>query len=128
MASKKKNRATTSNNLPTVRLGSRVRCTHDGVEGRIVWWNAVSVKIKWDDGEQVTWKRDSLATRPIEILGDDGDQSAAPATPAAAEPHPAAEPTATTEQTQEAPVTMPAATEATAAEREPTPTEPVATE
>ena len=26
----------------------------DGVVGRIVWANAVSVKIRWDDGEQVT--------------------------------------------------------------------------
>jgi hypothetical protein len=125
---KKNTAATTGGNLPTLRIGSRVRCTDDGVEGRIVWANAVSVKIKWDDGEQVTWKRDSLATRPIEILDDDADQSAAPATPAATEPQSEAEPTATTEQAQEAPVTMPAATEATAAEPEPTATEPVATE
>jgi hypothetical protein len=128
MASKRKNRATTNSNLPAVRLGSRVRCTDDGVEGRIVWCNAVAVKIKWDDGEQVTWRRDSLATRPIEVLGDDGDQSAAPATPAAAEPQPEAEPTVTTEHAQEAPVTMPATTEPTAAEPEPTATELVATE
>jgi len=67
MASKKKNKAS-SEHLQTLRIGSRVRCTDDGVEGRIVWANGVSVKIKWDDGEQVTWRRDSLATRPIEIL------------------------------------------------------------
>jgi hypothetical protein len=79
MASKKKNRATNSSNLPAVRIGSRMRCTDDGVEGRIVWANAVAVKIQWDDGEQVTWKRDSLATRPIELLDNEGDQSAAPA-------------------------------------------------
>jgi hypothetical protein len=66
MSIKKKTAATT--NLPALRIGSRVRCTEDGVEGRIVWANAVAVKITWDDGEQVTWKRDSLATRPIEIL------------------------------------------------------------
>jgi len=31
------------------------------------------VKITWDDGEQVTWRRDSLADRPIEILAGDED-------------------------------------------------------
>jgi len=128
MASKKKNRATASSNLPAVRLGSRVRCTDDGVAGRIVWCNAASVKIKWNDGEQVTWRRDSLATRPIEVLDDDGDQSAAPATPTAAESQPEAETTVTTEQAQEAPVTMPAATEPTATEPQPTATELVTTE
>jgi hypothetical protein len=74
--SKKKNAST---NLPTIRIGSRIRCTDDGVTGRIVWANAVAVKIKWTDGEQVTWKRDSLATRPIEIL--DADDSAQTETP-----------------------------------------------
>jgi hypothetical protein len=127
MASKK-NRATTSGNLPAVRIGSRVRCTDDGVAGRIVWANAVAVKVRWDDGEQVTWKRDSLAERPIEILAADEDPSAAPATPAATELQPQAEPTATTEPTPEAPTTMPIGIEPTAAEREPTATEPVASE
>jgi HB1, ASXL, restriction endonuclease HTH domain len=128
MTSQQKNRATTSSNLPALRLGSRVRCTDDGVEGRIVWANGVAVKIQWDDGEQVTWKRDSLTTRPIEFLDDAGDQSAAPATPAAMEPQLETEPTATTERAQEALVTMPATTEATAAQPEPTATEPVAPE
>ena len=50
MASKKKSAA----DGQTLRIGSRVRCTDDGVTGRIVWANGVSVKIKWDDGEQVT--------------------------------------------------------------------------
>jgi hypothetical protein len=54
--------------LPAIRVGTRVRCTDDRVEGRITWANAVSVKIKWDDGEQVTWKRAELATKPIEFL------------------------------------------------------------
>jgi hypothetical protein len=70
----KKKASKTSANLPAIRIGSRIRCTDDGVTGRIVWANAVAVKIKWDDGEQVTWKRESLATRPIEIL--DADDSA----------------------------------------------------
>jgi hypothetical protein len=75
-------------NLPTLRIGSRVRCTDDGVEGRITWANAVSVKIKWDDGEQVTWKRDSLASRPIEILDADAGRAEdqAEASPTAGEP------------------------------------------
>src|SRR5262249_53949573 len=51
--------------------GSRVRCSDDGVLGRIVWANAVSVKIRWDDGEQVTWRRDALAGKPIEIFDAD---------------------------------------------------------
>jgi hypothetical protein len=78
MSSKKK---TTGNaNMQTLRIGSRVRCTDDGVEGRISWANAVSVKIKWDDGEQVTWKRDSLAGRPIQILDAEagGETEASP--------------------------------------------------
>src|SRR2546423_289916 len=66
--SKKKKTPTTPTNLPALRIGSRVRCTDDRVEGRIVWANAASVKIEWDDGEQVTWRRDELATKPIEIL------------------------------------------------------------
>ena len=93
MASKKKNVATTGGEMPALRLGSRVRCTDDGVAGRIVWANAVSVKIKWDDGEQVTWRRDSLADRPIAILDpDEGSPLEAPAAPAAATALPRAEP------------------------------------
>ena len=57
-----------SGSLPALKIGSRVRCIDDGVEGRISWANGVSVKVQWDDGEQVTWRRDSLADRPIEIL------------------------------------------------------------
>src|SRR5271168_4462846 len=66
--------------LATLKIGSRVRCTDDGVTGRIVWANAVSVKIRWDDGEQVTWRRDSLADRAIAIVDaeDQPDRSAAP--------------------------------------------------
>ena len=75
MASKKKNKTTTSTaNLPALKIGSRVRCTDDGVEGRIVWANGVAVKIEWTNGEKVTWKRDSLATRPVEILDADDEQ------------------------------------------------------
>jgi hypothetical protein len=71
MSSKKKNPPTTAAGLPALTIGSRVRCTDDGVLGRIVWANGVSVKIRWDDGEQVTWRRDSLAGKPVEILGED---------------------------------------------------------
>jgi hypothetical protein len=71
---------TASTSSPALKIGSRVRCTDDGVEGRIIWANAVAVKIRWDDGEQVTWRRDSLAGRPIEILDPAGEdeQTAAP--------------------------------------------------
>jgi hypothetical protein len=85
MASKKNKAATTPAGLQALRIGSRVRCTDDGVEGRITWANAASVKIKWDDNEQVTWRRDSLAERPIEILDPDEEvQTEAPAAPPAA--------------------------------------------
>ena len=60
-------------NQPSLKIGSRVRCTDDSVTGRIAWANAVSVKIKWDDGEEITWRRDSLAGRPIEILDTDAE-------------------------------------------------------
>jgi hypothetical protein len=75
-----------STNLPALRIGSRVRCTDDGVEGRITWANGVSVKIKWDDGEEVTWKRDSLPTRPIQILDAGHTEDQADASPTAGEP------------------------------------------
>jgi len=79
MASKKNLKATPSGNLPALKIGSQVRCTDDGVEGRIVWANAVAVKIKWDDGEQVTWKRGDLASKPIEFL--DADEQPEPPPP-----------------------------------------------
>ncbi len=66
MSGKKKSKASTT--PQTLKIGSRVRCSDDGVEGRITWANGVSVKVQWDDGERVTWHRDSLAERPIEIL------------------------------------------------------------
>jgi hypothetical protein len=75
MTSKKKSLTTPSMSQQTLKIGGRVRCTDDRVEGRIVWANAVSVKIRWDDGEQVTWRRDSLADRPIEIVEGSEDQS-----------------------------------------------------
>src|SRR5471030_182203 len=80
MATKKK--TTPDASLQAIKIGSRVRCTDDHVEGRIVWANGVSVKITWNDGEQVTWRRDSLADRPIEILGGEENQTPAPATTA----------------------------------------------
>jgi hypothetical protein len=59
-----------------------------GTTQPLVWCNAVAVKVQWDDGEQVTWRRDSLADRPIEILASAGDedQDALHTTPAASEP------------------------------------------
>jgi hypothetical protein len=69
-----------------LKIGSRVRCTDDGVEGRITWANGISVKIQWDDGEYVTWRRDSLAGRPIEILDAAREEDQAAATPEAKKP------------------------------------------
>jgi HB1, ASXL, restriction endonuclease HTH domain len=82
MTAKKRTSNTPDPGLQTLKIGSRVRCTDDRVEGRIVWANGVSVKITWNDGEQVTWRRDSLADRPIEILGSEEDQATAPVTTA----------------------------------------------
>ncbi len=68
-----KKSTTSPTNQPSLKIGSRVRCTDDSGTGRIAWANAVSVKIKWDDGEEITWRRDSLAGRPIEILDTDAE-------------------------------------------------------
>jgi HB1, ASXL, restriction endonuclease HTH domain len=85
MSSKQNTPATSSTSPQTLKIGSRVHCTDDHVEGRIVWANGVSVKIRWDDGEQVTWRRDSLAGRPIKILAmadyEQPTSQSAPATP-----------------------------------------------
>jgi preprotein translocase subunit YajC len=57
-----------TNDFTTIRRGSRVRHTADGVEGKITWSNAASVKIEWDDGEKVSWKRAELADKGLELL------------------------------------------------------------
>jgi len=79
MSVKKSVPGSSGGSRPAVKIGSRVRCTEDGVEGRITWANGVAVKVQWDDGEHVTWRRDSLAERPIEILdpADDEEPDAA---------------------------------------------------
>jgi hypothetical protein len=80
MTSKKKPLTPSPANLQTLRIGSQVHCSDDGVTGRIVWANAVSVKIRWEDVEQVTCRRDSLAGRDLEIL--DADTASAESLPA----------------------------------------------
>jgi outer membrane biosynthesis protein TonB len=114
MSSKKKTPTIPSTNLQALKIGSRVRCSDDRVDGRIVWANGVSVKIRWDDGEQVTWRRDSLGDRPIEILdaASDEDQHAAPdapATPEQAVAEPPVEPATTEPAPAEQPVERPRA-------------------
>src|SRR5262245_19092462 len=76
MSSKQKTAPYEADSPKPLRVGSRVRCTDDGVEGRITWANATAVKIRWDDGEQVTWRRDSLADRPVEVLDPPADEPA----------------------------------------------------
>jgi hypothetical protein len=145
--SKKKNKATTSGNLPALKIGSRVRCTDDRVEGHIVWANAVSVKIEWTDGEKVTWRRDALASKPFEIIDPDADEQPAtalepntepPSVPTGAELVTAHEETTTVEEqptpTSEVPPAEPTANppapetspEAPHTTAEPVPTEAVA--
>jgi hypothetical protein len=68
MASNKGGKGSSTGGLTALKIGSRVRCTDDGVEGRITWANGSAVKVTWDDDEQVTWRRDTLAHRPIETL------------------------------------------------------------
>ena len=120
MSSKKKTSTTTADaGLQTLKIGSRVRCTDDQAEGRIVWANGVSVKIKWDDGEQVSWRRDSLAGRPIEILADNEDQPAPAAAPEPNEPAAAEPPPAAPEAAQEPPAAATSASEQTTAETPP---------
>ena len=101
MSKKKHEQATvTSDSTPALKIGSRVRCTDDGVTGRITWANATSVKIKWDDGEFVTWRSDELPGKPIEIFAADDEQPAPEQETATTDAPPAPEqvaPTATTE-------------------------------
>ena len=67
---------TASNDLTTIKIGTRVRHNADGVTGRIIWANAVAVKIQWDDGEKVTWKRAELGGKGLEALAsEDASQS-----------------------------------------------------
>jgi hypothetical protein len=61
-----------------IKLGTRVRHIEDGVLGRIVWANASAVKIQWDDGEKVTWKRAELGIKGLEIVED--EEAETPAT------------------------------------------------
>ena len=105
MSSKKKSTANT--NQPSLRMGRRVRCTDDGVEGRITWANAVAVKIQWDDGEQVTWRRDALAAKPVEFLDADADRGDDPQAEA---PMAATEQTATVVEVSQAESEGPLAT------------------
>jgi hypothetical protein len=125
MTSKKGNKGTTTDSLPTLRIGSRVRCTDDEVEGRVVWANAVSVKIKWDDGEQVTWRRDSLAERPIEILDPAREEGQADKEQAVLPEPPQAEPETASPAPEESPTEpTPSTTEPATAEQMPPAPEP----
>jgi HB1, ASXL, restriction endonuclease HTH domain len=59
-----------SDDLTTIRIGSRVRHVDEGVEGRIVWANGTTVKIEWADGEKATWKLAELAGKGLELVED----------------------------------------------------------
>src|SRR5437660_7661356 len=128
MASKQKTAPQSSESPKPLRVGSRVRCTDDGVEGRITWANALFVKIQWDDGEQVTWRRDSLADRPLEVLGPPAAEPAPPPDQPVQEPTPQP---ATEQAAAEPPVVEPVLAAQTpgpelpASEAAPQPGEPV---
>jgi hypothetical protein len=80
MGKKKSTPSAGATGVRAIRIGTRVRCTDDGVEGRITWANATSVKVKRDDGEEVTWKRAELAGKPLEFLDiEPAQQPGAPA-------------------------------------------------
>jgi hypothetical protein len=113
--------------LQTLKIGSRVRCTDDGVAGRIVWANAASVKIRWDDGEQVTWRRDALNGKPIEIVDAAGGEERAVAPTACEQTDPIGLPQAE----REVAAAAPAAGEEPSAPEQPVvepPADPAATE
>jgi hypothetical protein len=61
----------TKNDFSAIRIGTRIRHLADGAIGRIVWANATTVKVQWDDGEKVNWKRAELASKGLEIIDDD---------------------------------------------------------
>src|SRR5579885_2857597 len=84
-----------------VQPRTRVRYAEDGAEGRIVWANAAAVKIQWDDGEKVTWKRAELAAKGLEILDDDQGTEPQEATPAVEPAAPEPVPTPATEDRSE---------------------------
>ena len=114
--SSKKN-ATTARHQPAGAEDRQPRALHRRRRhGRITWANGVSVKIQWDDGEQVTWRRDSLAGRPLEILDADDGRSR----PNTHRRDRAAEPASRAETT--APNRRPTAA-ARAADERPTPTD-----
>src|SRR5262245_5966310 len=81
MANTKDDKGSSTGGLTALKIGSRVRCPDDGIEGRITWANGNAVKNQWDDGEQVTWRRDTLASRPVEILPSASADELGSATP-----------------------------------------------
>jgi hypothetical protein len=119
MTSKKSKTGSTGGTA--LKIGSRVRCIDDGVEGRITWANGVSVKVQWDDGEQVTWRRDSLSDRPIEILDPSAGDEATEAQVTSAD----GEPNAANNSPAEAAPPLPPVAETAADATEPVSAEPV---
>jgi hypothetical protein len=113
MTSKK---GSSTSSQTALKIGSRVRCTDDGVQGRITWANAVAVKVQWDDGEHVTWRRDALANRPIEIL-DPADDNGQDATNP--EPFPVQQSVSTEVRVQEPSLDTPSANGATTEPQQP---------
>jgi preprotein translocase subunit YajC len=102
----------------TIKFGTRVRHT-DGAEGRIVWANASAVKIEWNDGEKVTWRRSELASKGLVVVEDEEEQKAAatetateseatPVSEPATVPAPAEQTTETASPTSEEPAPCPA--------------------
>jgi hypothetical protein len=78
--------------LVTIEFGTRVRHA-DGTEGRIVWANASAVKIQWNDGEKVTWRRSELASKGLLVVEDGEEKAAATETAVSrSETTPASEP------------------------------------
>jgi hypothetical protein len=79
-----------------IKLGTRVRHIEDGALGRIIWANAAAVKIQWDDGEKVTWKRSELGIKGLAVVQEETpEELATEATSLATEPTPAREPEST---------------------------------
>lgn len=65
MTSKTKPQSTSSANPQALKIGSRVRCTDDGVEGRIVWLTLSRLRFSGEmakklHGAATHWRTDRL--------------------------------------------------------------------
>lgn len=73
--------ATPPSPTPKLKVGTRVFDAEASLEGSITWANAASVKIRWDDGEQATLRRDALERLGITLLAEEACRPEPPPPP-----------------------------------------------